>query len=185
MAKLVGFLGGPSTGKTTLATAVYNALTEQGHDAAWASEFVTDDIQENGPPELDYYIYEQYRFLFHQSRREENAKLQADIVITDSPLLIGYAYTLQKKDEATRGRQKNFIKELAALFDEDKNRYSHLYLLNREAAFEDNGVRFHSPEESVAFDELLREMLVKNNIPFTELKGDVDTRTRLVLADIL
>lgn len=185
MAKLVGFLGGPSTGKTTLATAVFNALTEQGYEAAWASEFVTDDVQVNGPPDLDYYIYEQYRFLFHQTRREEVALKQADIVVTDSPLLIGYAYTLQHKLDATHGRQPAFVQELEKLFTEDKNRYQHLYLLNRESTFEDNGVRFHTPEESIAFDGLLRNMLTKSNIPFKELNGDVPTRTNTVLADIL
>lgn len=185
MAKIVGFLGGPSTGKTTLATSVFNALAEKGLNPGWASEFVTDDVQDNGPPDLDYYIYEQYRFLFHQSRREEAALKKNDIVITDSPLLIGYAYTLQKKEQATLGRQKNFIKELTDLFAEDGKRYQHLYLLKRETSFEDNGIRFHSPEESVAFDTLLKDLLTQSNTPFTPLKGDVQARTDAVLRDIL
>lgn len=185
MTKIIGFLGGPSTGKTTLATSVFNALSEKGINPGWASEFVTDDVQENGAPDLDYYIYEQYRFLFHQSRREEEARKSSDIVITDSPLLIGYAYTLQKKEYATLGRQKNFINELAGLFAQDGKRYHHLYLLKREANFEDNGIRFHTQEESVAFDALLEEMLTKSNIPFTSLQGDVQTRTDAVLRDIL
>lgn len=184
MAKLVGFLGGPCTGKTTLATAVFNALTEQGQNIAWASEFVTDDIQLNGPPHLDYYIYEQYRFLFHQSRREENALKEAPLVLTDSPLLIGYAYTLLEKEKAVKGRQKHFIREVEALFARDKHRYEQLYLLQREAGFEDNGIRFHSEEESVAFDAFLKNMLLEHKIPFKEVSGDVPTRTEFVLNDL-
>mgnify|MGYP005853961973 CR=1 FL=1 len=185
MAKLVGFIGGPCTGKTTLAHAVLESLNIKGLKAEWANEFVTDDIQENGPPHLDYYIYEQYRFLFHQNRREESAKQNADIVLTDAPLILGYLYTLQNTSKHTHGRQNQFFEELKKLFVEDKNRYQHLYLLKREFDFEDNGIRFHSHKESIAFDNFIRTTLEQNNVAFKELSGDVPTRTKAVLEDIL
>lgn len=184
MTQLIGFIGGPSTGKTTLAAAVYNDLQEQGSFSSWASEFVSDDIQRIGPPNLDYYIYEQFRYLFHQQRREEAALRKSDIILTDSPLLIGYAYTIQQQKTAVSGRQSQFVDELYTLFSEDAQRYDNLYLLKREANFEDNGIRFHTQAQSQEFDALLKELLAKNNVAYTEISGSVEERKATVMKDI-
>ena len=185
MAKLIGLIGAPSSGKTTLANALFNAFNAYNIPATLVREFVSDDIEKRGAPSFEYYIYEQYRFLFHQMRREEQAKEKAEgYIITDCPTLIGYAYTLQQIDSIHLGRQPSFKEELTALFKEDFDRYDHLYFLEREALFEDNGIRFHSEETSKEFSILLKELLTKHKVKHKHVYGDVPTRENQILEDL-
>lgn len=185
MPKLIGFLGGPSTGKTTLAKSVLEALTAQGENAAWANEFVSEDVARIGAPAPEFYIYEQYRYILMQRRREQKLAETHDFVLTDAPLLLGYAYALQNDPSTYCERQQKLRKDFVTLFGEDAPNYDHLYLLKRETTFEDNGIRFHSEEQSIAYDTLLKTMLDEAGVNYTFISGNVEERTCKVLADVL
>ena len=184
MPMLVGFLGGPCTGKTTLAQSVSCELADKGINTEWATEFVSEDIQRIGPPVGDYFIYEQFHFAFYQTRKEEEAMKRAEIVVTDAPLLLGYSYPLLEKDIAVCGRQQTFIQDLEGLFVEDAKRYDKLYLLRRESEYEDNNIRFHTYEQAVEFDKLLRNKLDSLGVEYIELGGSVMERTWQVMEDL-
>ena len=184
MAKIIGFLGGPSTGKTTLAQSVLKVLTLQGKNAAWANEFVSEDVARIGAPTPEFYIYEQYRYVLMQYRRERKLAATHDFVLTDAPLLLGYAYALQNTPNPYCARQQKLREDFVTLFHQDAHNYDHLYLLNRETTFENNGIRFHSEEQSLAYDALLKSMLDDAGVTYTFISGTVEERTHKVLADI-
>ncbi len=184
MAKLIGLLGGPCTGKTTLAEAVHMALTNAGVSSSWADEFVSEDIKQIGAPDPELIVYEQYRFLFQQRRREEQSLANSDIVVTDAPSLLGYAYPLLRCSPTKGERQEKFLPEFTRLFNEDVNRYDHLYLLKREINYEENGIRFHTYEQAVAFDNMLINMLNDAGANYTIIGGSVEERVSKVLGDL-
>lgn len=184
MAKLIGFLGGPCTGKTTLAQGVYDALRGAGIETAWATEFAGEDIERHGPPDAAFSIYEQFRFSLLQRRKEEVALASSDVVVTDAPLLLGYAYPLLDRDESLSGRQQQMLPDLACLFAEDATRYDILYLLKRETTYEDNGVRYHTFEQAINFDTMLHQMLDDAGVKYKLLGGTVPQRVAQVLKDL-
>ncbi|MBA43667.1 MAG: hypothetical protein CMF62_06660 [Magnetococcales bacterium] len=184
MAKLIGFLGGPCTGKTTICTALHDNLQQQGHNAGWCREFVTDDIPVNGIPSQEHLVYEQFRFNFMQRRRELEMMSKHDVVVTDAPLLLGYAYAMQKCASEYCERQQLLFKDLQTLFKEDAKNYDHLYFLSREFPYEDNGIRFHTEAQAIDFDAHLKGLLSEYGVSYTFLEGSVEDRVDRVISDI-
>lgn len=184
MAQLIGFMGGPSTGKTTVAKGLLDAMTAQGHNVGWANEFVSEDVARIGPPQMEFYIYEQYRYILMQRRREQSLAQKHDFVLTDAPLLLGYVYALQNDPSIYCARQQKLRDDFVTLFREDAHNYDHLYLLNRETEYEDNGIRFHTKEQALAYDTLLRQMLDELGVTYTYLSGTVEERTKKIMADV-
>ena len=184
MAKLVGFLGGPCTGKTTLAHHVYQALTGLDVKTSWANEFVSEDIERIGPPDAAYSIYEQFRFSLMQRCKEERALRTSEVVVTDAPLLLGYAYPLLDKNFSIGGRQQQMIADLKMLFEQDAHRYDMLYLLKRETSYEDNGIRYHTYDQALTFDKMLADMLDDLGVRYKLLGGKPDERAKKVLLDL-
>lgn len=181
---LIGFMGGPCTGKTTLAKALVKLLKFHGVKAGWSREFVTEDIKVHGPPPREYTIYEQYRFFFNQLRFEEEILEKSQVLVTDSPIMMGCMYPLMELDVSTAGRQQAFADEFIELFKEFSKRYHRIYFLGRDFPFEDNGIRFHSEQESIAVDEKIKNMLRAFGVPYKELHGTVEERLEQVLMDL-
>ena len=182
--RLIGFLGGPCTGKTTICSNLLNTLQQQNINAGWTKEFVSDDIPVNGAPPFESLVYEQFRFNFMQRRRELEYLQKHDIVITDAPLLLGYAYALQNETSSYCARQQRLMQDFMPLFKEDAKNYHKLYFLSREFPYEDNGIRFHTEEQAVDFDQHLKALLKETGIDYTLLKGSVEERVNTVLADM-
>ena len=181
MTQLIGFLGGPCTGKTTICTTLLETMEQQGLNAGWTKEFVSDDIPVNGVPSFDFLVYEQFRFNFMQRRRELDLMAKHDIVITDAPLLLGYAYALQNDPSQYCARQQRLMGDLITLFKEDAKNYDQLYFLDREFAYEDNGIRFHTEEQAVDFDQHLKNLLAEHGVKYTMLSGTVAERVSKVM----
>ena len=184
MAQLIGFLGGPCTGKTTICTQLLSTLEQQGHDAGWSKEFVTDDIPVNGIPSQENLVYEQFRFNYMQRRREVDLMAKHNVVITDAPLLLGYAYAMQKDASEYCERQQRLYEDLKMLFAEDAKNYDKLYFLSREFAYEDNGIRFHTEEQAIDFDAHLKKLLAEFGVDYTMLSGSVDERVKQVMTEL-
>lgn len=182
----VGFLGGPCTGKTTLMNSVYETLRRQGLSVGIAPEFVSEDLKINGVPSFDILPYEQLRYYMHQKRIEQQALEDVDILLTDSPVFIGYFYTLFAQENHTwPTRHQLVIDDLRRAFEADAPHYDLLYQLAREFPYEDNGIRFHTEAQARRVDDIISTgMGSQRNLNFALLRGDVPTRTRQVLADM-
>lgn len=182
--KLIAFMGGPCTGKTTLAKAMLKVLKAHGVKAGWSREFVTEDIKVHGPPPREFTIYEQYRFFFNQLKLEEEVLEKSEVLVTDSPIMMGCVYPLMELDVSLSGRQQAFAEEFVSLFKEFSQRYHRIYFLGRDFPFEDNGIRFHSETESKAVDGKIINMLRAFAVPYKELHGSVEERVMEVLKDL-
>lgn len=182
---IIGIVGGPCTGKTTLTQFLNNTLKDLGVQVALADEFASRDIVKNGVPDFTYAPFEQFRFALQQRRLEDECLRDASLVIAESPGFVAFLYAKLEKRAKKIPRAHLFLDDLETLFAEARHRYHRIYLLNREAGFEDNGVRFHSEAESLAFDWLLRESLEKHQVNFTFLHGTVLARAQHILQDLV
>ena len=179
----IALFGGPCTGKTTLADFVVQALRAQGEQAQAVAEFVSPDIGRNGPPEQANMPFEHMRYYVHQSRVEQAALQQVQVLLTDCPTPLICAYGLFNSPATTDERQELVLTELEALFAADIQNYDKIYLLRREFPYTENGVRYHTLEQAMAFDRLLEELFDRYNVSWTPLAGTVAERGAQVVRD--
>ena len=90
--KLVGFMGAPGCGKTTLACAMKEYAMENNVSGDVCTEYPREYCFKYGPPS---HPFAQYRITANQTDRE-NALLMGnnEYIFTDSPVWFGYVYTL-------------------------------------------------------------------------------------------
>lgn len=85
MIRRLNIFGGPSSGKTTVAAAVFSALKKKGANIHLIPEHVKEWVYLDQKPESFDHLY----LLGRQARREDTAlrKKHVQLIITDGPLL--------------------------------------------------------------------------------------------------
>lgn len=98
--KRIGFVGVPGSGKTSTARAL-TAFCRQNDfkNIELVSEYARRFIAKYGNPES---LTDQYRITEKQVEWEESIPLQTDLMITDSPIFIGFLYALNIRDINSR-----------------------------------------------------------------------------------
>ena len=89
MTQVINLFAGPGAGKSTLATGVFSILKMHGVNCEYVSEYAKDLVWESKERLLNtdpLYIFAK------QLARQQKLIDKVDVVITDSPLLIGLAY---------------------------------------------------------------------------------------------
>lgn len=180
---LVGFVGGPCTGKTTIANFVTEELRQRGLRVGISREFVTEDVKRNGPPATDNLAFEHVRFYLNQCLEEKSACEGNQVVVTDCPTFLTYVYAEYGFGNSDCPRDKLALADLREAFMRDVKRYKCLYLLRREFPYEDNGVRFHTLAQAMAVDSLLERLLTEAGADFQWLQGTVAERAGHVVRD--
>jgi hypothetical protein len=118
-----------------------------------ALEFAKDKVWEESYKILDdqFYIFgKQYHKLFRL-----NGKV--DVIITDSPLVISMLY-----NKTPSKYFNDFVLEQFNTF------YNLTFFLNRPENYQEEG-RIQTKEESEALDNILKDILNKNNVYFHEI----------------
>lgn len=181
---LVGFVGGPCTGKTTIANFVGEELRQRGLRVGVSREFVTEDVKRNGPPAGDNLAFEHVRFYLNQCLEEQRASEGRQVVVTDCPTFLTYVYAEYGFGNSDCPRDKLALADLAEAFKRDVKRYKCLYLLRREFPYEDNGVRFHTLTQAMAVDSLIERLLNEAGANYEWLEGTVAERAARVVSDV-
>lgn len=181
---LVGFVGGPCTGKTTLANFVSEELRQRGFRVGTSREFVTEDVKRNGPPSADNLAFEHIRFYMNQCLEEQRACEGRQVVVTDCPTFLTYIYAEYGFGNSECPRDQLALADLREAFMRDVRRYKCLYLLRREFPYEDNGVRFHTLNQAMAVDSLIERLLNEAGADYAWLEGTVAERAARVVDDV-
>lgn len=181
---LVGFVGGPCTGKTTLANFVSEELRQRGFRVGTSREFVTEDVKRNGPPSADNLAFEHIRFYMNQCLEEQRACEGRQVVVTDCPTFLTYIYAEYGFGNSECPRDQLALADLREAFMRDVRRYKCLYLLRREFPYEDNGVRFHTLNQAMAVDSLIERLLNEAGADYAWLEGTVAERAARVVGDV-
>ena len=143
----VNLFGGPGSGKSSTSAGIFHLLKKQHINCELITEYAKDKVWLNDQATLSVQPYVSAKQLI----ATEKLNNKVDVMITDSPLLLGTIY-------ADSWGTDNFLKCL----HEWHNRYNNLniFLKRNEEHFSRNG-RNHDLEESIKIDEKIKNILQK------------------------
>lgn len=85
---VINLYGGPGTGKSTTAADLFAKFKKEGYLVEYVQEYAKDIVWEG----RNYLLADQLYILAKQNRRIQRLEGKVDIVVTDSPLLMGCVY---------------------------------------------------------------------------------------------
>lgn len=168
MTKVINLFGGPSIGKSSVASGVFHELKRRD---------ITVDVPYEFPKVLAWdknypAIRDQLYVIGNQHRGIARSYGEVDYVVVDSPILLSLVYKNFYDD--TPSYPSSFYGEEFDTFILSLHRkYDNLNIfLERDATkFEDKG-RYQNLEESLRIDETLKNMLDRNEIPYHSIPTD-------------
>lgn len=154
---VINLIGGPGSGKSTIASGIFYNLKKNGIDCEMALEFAKDKVWEESYRTLDDQIYvfgKQYHRLWKLLGK-------VDVIITDSPLILSAIYNKEQSDYF-----ENFIIEQFKKFN------NKVYFIERNPSqYQENG-RMQNLEEAIEIDEKILDILKRNNISFMNIVNE-------------
>lgn len=158
---VVNMFGGPSCGKSTMAAQVFSKLKMLGVNCELVQEFAKDLTWEERYDALTDQAY----ITGVQNRRLSLLKNKVDVVVTDSPLLLGSIYVSDDKIK------NSYTKFLFDLFDTYENIN---FILPRKKKYDTNG-RTQSKDEAIAIDEEIKNLIRHvDHYDFSDTSYDLD-----------
>ncbi len=161
---VVNFYAGPGAGKTTAALEVTAALKKAGYDVEYVPEYAKELVREGKLDMLDdqkIVIDEQYKRLHNM------AVSGVQIVVTDSPVLLGQVYGQGKIDEAYH----NKIREYYDSFDN-----FNLRVVRAEGPYQQEG-RVENEAQAKELDDRIKAMLKENKVFYGNYQRDEIEKT--------
>lgn len=175
--RVIGFVGAPSTGKTTLARAVANAAGLRGLSVEFVAEYARNYIQRFGSIEERW---EQLLIFDTQARREDDAiRTGADLVIAETPTFTGYAYGLLAPESGAKARE--VMHTLHRWMTDRFSLYSQVYYIPPEIEMQMDGVRQETRAVRLRLDRMLRATLDLWAPTYKIVNGTVEDRMDTVM----
>jgi len=134
--KLVGFIGAPGTGKTTLACAMKEYLLVKNISADVCTEYAREFCFKYGIPK---HPYTQYRITTQQKSREDLLLKGAnEYVFSDSPVWLGYIFSLVNMKDDWDREIHTALSDLYEKFVIDQlHRYHMVFHLKNDKPYDD------------------------------------------------
>lgn len=182
--ELVGFVGGPSSGKTLAALELVAQLKLRGYDARYLEEYATEYIEQTGPP---IHYMEQFALADGQEEMEQRVLLpqtgkMRDFIVTGGTSFAAAAYLRfyppALDNEATVRKYHYALKKLD---DRARTRlipsYGAIFFTVLEHGFRSDSVRWQGSEaDALKIERKLRAYLDENRVPYRELSGSLEER---------
>lgn len=151
---VINLFAGPGAGKSTGATYIFSKLKMAGVDAEYISEFAKDKVWE----ENDLVFKSQFYITGKQAWKILRCIGKVDVVITDSPILLGAMYC-----------DDNPMLIPAIKYEFNKHKNINLFI-HRAKQYNPNG-RNQTEAEAKEIDERTNEFLRSNNIDYFDIDG--------------
>lgn len=159
----INILGGPGTGKSTLAAELFARFKKQGKSVELVTEFVKDLVWENRQSTLEIQPYVSMK----QFRNLVRLRGKVDYVITDSPIIKDSVYARRYTPDLPETYHKLLFELNQSLGD------SINILISREFAYATEG-RYQNEEQAREIDAELRFMLELHDIDYYECSPVLD-----------
>jgi len=181
--KKIGISGVPGSGKTSLARALASSCRLDGYkNVELVSEYAREYISKHGLVES---VWEQCRITDKQLEWEESVNKKADIMISDSPIYMGFLYAIELVD-FSRSKDVMCYNDLFKKLTKLSNRYDFVVHLNPDIRPVEDDVR-----QKLHFDENWRQesnskllnifnMFGQKNV-FVIINSDMDERIKTCL----
>ncbi len=149
---VVNLFAGPGAGKTTCAWEIASELKKRGIEAEYVSEYAKEFVWDGKTEILDGSLEHQQMLFTEQAHRINRLLGKVDVVVTDSPTILGLLYL----------KEPNIDFETQVLKDFNSHKNFNLFI-NRGQVFQQAG-RIHSAAESRAIDKGVQVFLQSHNI---------------------
>lgn len=149
---VVNLFAGPGAGKTTCAWEIASELKKCGIEAEYVSEYAKEFVWDGRTDILDGSLEHQQMLFKEQSHRINRLLGKVDVVVTDSPTILGLLYL----------KEPNSDFEARVLRDFNEHKNFNLFI-NRGQAFQQAG-RIHNAAESIAIDKRVQDFLQAHQI---------------------
>jgi hypothetical protein len=148
---VISFFGSPSSGKTVAATSLFAALKKQHLAVVLVAEFAKEKVVEGNTTALSNQIF----IWASQQYNIYSAYRHADLVVTDSPILLGTIYNNDNDD-------------LHKVICREHGRYNNINIMMELDPLHPYSMvgRIHDLEESIEIQNSIFGMLHSNNIPY-------------------
>lgn len=155
---VINLIGGPCSGKSTVAAGIFYELKKMGINCEMALEFAKDKVWEESYRTLDDQIYifgKQYHKLWRLNNK-------VDVIITDSPLLVSLYYNKEDSDYFN-----DLVLECYNKFE------NYTYFLKPPQTYVESG-RMQTEKEARQIGNTLEKLLIDNNIIYESLQVGKD-----------
>ena len=157
---IVNLFGGPGSGKSTTAAGLFHKLKINGINCELVTEFAKHITWKEDFNTLKNQIYvfaKQHDRMFH-------LKDKVDVIITDSPIIMGLSYC--NWDLMSRSFEQLVVDEFNRTDAVNIN-----YFINRVKEYNPSG-RSQTEEEAKEKDMEIKTLLNKYNVPFETIDGN-------------
>lgn len=151
----IHFFGGPGVGKSTLAPAVYAELKVRGVRAEMVMEVAKELLWENRLSP-----HRQMLTTAEQMNREERLRPHADVIVSESPGLLGVVYALPE--------QKESLRQCVLSVTHSWERLSYFIDRDLRENYEEFG-RLENAEEARYKSQEIRNLLAICRVPYVHL----------------
>ena len=157
--KIINLWGGPSTSKTTTAAGLFFEMKKMQLKVELVTEYAKSLVYDRR-----FNILEDQIYVFAKQQRQIARLLDHGLewVISDSPIPLGLCYT---KPGSLSVNFDNLVMEVFNRYD------NYNYLLSRNVEFSPIGRTQKTEEEAKEFDEKVKLLLNKFNMPYQNIIG--------------
>jgi nicotinamide riboside kinase len=166
MNKVINLYGGPGTGKSTTAAALFSILKYRGVNCEYVQEYAKDKAWEFGKNhagvpkvfQAQEYIFGKQHFRFRRCAED------VDIIVADSPLLLGLIYM---PDDFPIPSLRKAIREAYDMYDNLN------VFLTRVKSYNPKG-RFQTEDEAKGLDITIKKMLDNQGLSYLTVEATED-----------
>lgn len=166
----INIYGGPGVGKSTVASLVFAELKIKSFNVELVNEY-TKELIYDGYLLKDIDKEFQNKILIEQLRRELIYFHKADIIVTDSPLMLNAFYN---------GSDESLYLSNMTKSRDDLN----FYLIRNNNSFSKNG-RWHNKKESLGIDSTMLLFLKKYGIDLIIVEGNSKEKSEKIVDIVL
>lgn len=161
---VINLYSGPGAGKSTLAAWIFAKLKQLEINVELVTEYAKDKVWEESYGILNNQIY-----MFSKQHHKLNRVLgKVDVIITDSPIMMGVCYDLEDNLELKKLVYSEYLK---------MNNLN--YFLNRTTNYEEIG-RNQNLEEAIEMDKIIYQHLLDYDIQIKHIDVDKKSRKKLL-----
>lgn len=165
---VVNLFAGPGAGKSTMAAGIFYKLKMMGVNCELITEHAKDLTWEKNWTALNNQLLTSATQIYKQERVEG----QVDVIITDSPILLGIFYWNDKNSV----KRNHFTKMLVEIFKEKRN--FNIYV-ERKKKYNPVG-RNQTESESKEIDNKVSDLLKENKVKCHSIPGTVEGTEKAV-----
>jgi len=178
----IGLLGGPSSGKSTLAAWLYSRLKEDAVNTELVQEFAREYINKTGGPKntlIQFLIYKR------QKEKEDILPASVKVMITDSPTILSYIFGVVYGNIKDQDHRHMITEMYNEIIHDGLSRYDLLYYLEPTRPYVEDGTRKEGAEKAREVGNNIKNFLLFHQTSFKILTNpSTEFRANQIITDV-